>query len=124
MTTDHDQWRPCRPGELASLADRLNRRQHRRQFLQAISALTVGAAGMVGGGLIWSKFREVEEYRFAGIGCGEVQQLVMRGRLDQLSPEIRRQVRQHIEECPHCGPMLREMGITPEMLSMRARPIA
>jgi hypothetical protein len=124
MTTDNDQWRPCQSGELVGLAQRLNRRRHRRQFLLAFSALTIGAVGMVGGALIWSKPQEMEEYRFAGIGCSEVHELVMRGRFDQLSPEIRRQLRHHVQECPHCGPRLRERGITPEMLSMRAHVVA
>ena len=124
MTTPQDVWRPCKPGELALLTERLNRHQHRRRFLQVFSAFAMGAAATIGGGLIWSKLQEAEEYHFAGIACSEVEQLVMRGRLDQLSLASRKQLREHIEQCPHCGPALREMGITPEMLSMRARRIA
>jgi hypothetical protein len=119
VTTLHDAWRPCKPGELASLTERLNRQQHRRQFLQVFSAFAVGAAATVGSGLIWSKLQEFEEYHFAGLACSEVEQLVMRRRLDQLSPEIRKQLHEHIEQCPHCGPAAREMGIGPEMLSLQ-----
>jgi anti-sigma factor RsiW len=46
-----------------------------------------------------------------GLTCDQVQQLVdayAKGKLDE---ETRRKVRQHVTQCPQCGPRFKAMGL-------------
>lgn len=107
----NDDWVQCPPGELNRLAVRLRGRRHRRVLMQATAAVAVLAVA-VGGWLLWPSPKPTGEYNFAGITCSRVLELADAYAAGKLSHELRAQVREHVAQCPHCGPKFKEMGMT------------
>jgi hypothetical protein len=101
-------WNRCPPGEFNRLGQRLRRRRQRRLLLHAAS--TAAVAALVGGsGWLWFGLRSPAETNFGGIRCGEVQPLAKAYLQGQLSPAVRERIRQHIAQCPQCGPAFKAM---------------
>ncbi len=108
--------RPCPPGAFQSLAEKLRKRRQRRLFLR--SAVAVASTAVVaGGGLsLWLGLRgsgqqSPSEYHYGGIACSEVQELAGAYARGELGAPMREKVRQHVAQCPHCGPRFRSMGL-------------
>jgi len=74
------------------------------------STAAVLAASGVGFG-VWFYSRSPREYTFAGLTCTETQQLAPAFARDELPAETHEKVREHVHQCPRCGPLFEEMGI-------------
>jgi hypothetical protein len=123
--SDHarDDWVQCPPGELGRLAARLQGRRRRRDFLRATALLPVVAIA-IGAWLFWPKPTGTPEYNFAGITCSRVMELAEAYGSGTLSPELREQVRQHVAQCPDCGPRFKEMGLVMRIDHDTPRPMS
>ncbi|MCA8983413.1 MAG: zf-HC2 domain-containing protein [Planctomycetaceae bacterium] len=99
---DSDDWRPCQPGEIASVVRQIAARKQalRRRKLWQISATCAGVLLMVG--LVWQISSRPEPKRLAGLTCRQVlerdEQYVRR----ELEPELQARIKAHLEACPHC----------------------
>jgi hypothetical protein len=105
---------PCPPGTFLLLAEKLRKRRHRRVFLRTAVVSTAVAAGT--GLSLWLGLRESgqrspAEYHYGGIACSEVQKLASSYGRGELAAPIREKVRQHVAQCPHCGPRFGSMGL-------------
>jgi len=99
-------WSPCPAGELTRLGNKVRSRRQRRVFLQ--SAAAAGAAGL--GGLAWW-LAVPGEPPLGGLNCTQVQELAKPYAAGTLGEEMRKKVRQHLAECPQCGPRFKAMGL-------------
>src|SRR5262249_7538506 len=100
----------CPPGEFARLAQRLRQRRQRRFFLRA--AVAAAAVVATGGGLsLWLGGRATGEPTPGGRTCAKGEKLAPPSARGELSATVRAQVRQHIAQCPRCGPRFRAMGL-------------
>lgn len=106
-------WTTCPRGALAQLGGRL--RARRRTSLLRESALLILVAGLIGitAGYLASPGAKPPSssprYDFAGISCDKVRALLpelMAGRLEETQAM---QIRQHIVQCPKCGPLMEQM---------------
>jgi hypothetical protein len=48
---------------------------------------------------------------FGGIACSDVHRLKDAYAKNELEESVREQVRQHIVQCPRCGPWAKSMGL-------------
>jgi hypothetical protein len=103
------EWSPCPPGELVRLGQRLQRRRQRRLFLRKAAAAAVMAAG--GGLFAWWGLRHAYELSFAGLTCTRVHELAEAYAKGELSASKHEQVRQHLVQCPRCGPWAKSRGL-------------
>ena len=115
MTTfDPDSgWTTCPSGALGRLGGRL--RARRRTALLRESALLILVAASIGvaAGYLASPGAKPPSsspgYHFAGISCDKVRALLpdlMAGRLEEAQAM---QIRQHVMQCPGCGPLMERM---------------
>ena len=96
-----ENWDECPPGQLADLVHNLKDRRRKRRILGAATVVVV----LVTLGIAASGLRHSEDQDFGGITCQEVQDQLkdyLAGGLDAGREE---QIRQHLAECPHCGPL-------------------
>lgn len=107
----HDEWVQCPPGELSRLATRLRGRRQRRIVVQTSALVLLVAVGL-GGLVLWPRPQGTGDYNYAGIMCSRVMQLADAYAAGELTTELREQVRQHVAQCPNCGPKFKEMGLT------------
>ncbi len=107
MTNADDRWKACPRGELSRLGDRLRGRRRRRSALRAGSVLAV-LVTCVG---LWALNARPRDNTFAGISCTRVMELAMAYRQGTLAPDLSRQVRTHVEQCPPCHKRFDEMGL-------------
>jgi hypothetical protein len=103
------EWSPCPPGELARLGQRLQARRQRRLFLCGVAATTLVTTG--GGLFAWLGFRAAHDLSFADLTCTQVHELAGAYARGELSASQRRQVRQHLVQCPRCGPWAKNNGL-------------
>lgn len=106
-------WKTCPPGALGQLDRRL--RARRRSLLLRESSLLILMAALIGitAGYLASPGAKPPTssgpFDFAGISCGEVQRLLPALAANRLDPDKAVQVRQHVLECPQCGPLMERM---------------
>ncbi len=106
---NHDQWRPCLPGELRRMVDHVKARR-RREFVKQLAG--AGAALVLigtGGYLAGQWLQRPTEYHFGGIACGEVMRLLPDYRANKLDVGQHKQISTHLEKCPNCGSMHRHV---------------
>jgi len=127
-----DAWQPCQGGELQQLADR-----QRRQGLRRATAIYGGAVAaivalVVVGVFALQAMQNGGEYHYGGIACTDVKKVLRdyaSGKLAAEDADKARQIKIHLEKCPACGPLYREMiqptarrGHSPDLRAVRHCP--
>jgi hypothetical protein len=92
------------------LAHKLRARRRRRLFLRSAVGV-VGAAAAAGGLWVGWTLYESADYTYGGVSCTEVQKLASQFGRGELSEELSAKVRNHVRQCPRCGPRFKAMGI-------------
>ena len=100
-------WSRCPRGEFERLGRKLRTRRQRRVFLRTAGACVVAATG---GGMAWW-LRASVDMSFGGIACSDVHRLKDAYAKNELEESVREQVRQHIVQCPRCGPWAKSIGL-------------
>jgi anti-sigma factor RsiW len=90
------------------LATRLRLRRRRRLFLRSAAAAAAVVVIAGGGGLLWLA---PGDPRPGGLSCAEVEKLVDAYAKSTLDEATRAKVRQHVAQCPRCGPQFRAMDL-------------
>jgi hypothetical protein len=104
-----DEWNPCPPGTLSTLAGK-ERQRHRRQFLvRAGSAVGVLALGSGVGWLAFRGWGDTSEPNYGGIACSEVQKLAPQFMMAQLDESVTERIQLHLEQCAECRKLLESM---------------
>lgn len=104
-----EEWTPCPPGTLSSMAGDERFRQ-RRQFLVRAGS-TAGAVALAAGAG-WLVFRNgglATEPTYGGIACSRVRQLAPQFMMHQLDAELTQQITVHLEQCDECRTLLESM---------------
>jgi len=118
-------WVPCCQGEISGLVNRL---QRQRRLATTAKASSIVGVLLLGFGL-WmfagagSRSHQAsapkDEYNFSSICCSEVTQYAAAFQKGELDEELTAQVREHVEQCPHCGPKFDKMARKPQASAVR-----
>jgi len=112
MTSDsknRETWDSCPAGTLQSYAQKAKARHQFRAITRTTGA--VAAIICVVGLSIWTagRFSAEHEYYFGGIACGDVRANLEAYATDTLPEETADQIRIHLQECPACQELMRQM---------------
>lgn len=113
-------WIPCREGEVAGLVRRLKWRK-RTPLLAGVAGASMAILIAVTVFLLASRGgpEHQGEYHFAGISCSDVRAQARQYMMGQLAPELRRRIDDHLEECPECGALFRQMQMMEDPHAMQ-----
>jgi hypothetical protein len=106
-----EEWIPCPPGILSSLASLERVRQRRKFLILAGSSIGVLASAS---GAVWLALRDHEstwEPTFGGIACSKVRKLAPLFQTAQLDEVVIQQIKTHLEKCPECRKLLESTRI-------------
>ena len=104
-----EEWMPCPPGKLVTLAGHERVRQ-RRRFLGRVGT-TVGAVALASGAgwLALRRTAKPAEPIYGGIACSQVRELAVPFMTGKLDPAITQQIKTHLEHCDACRKLLESM---------------
>ncbi len=115
MINPESGWTTCPRGALAQLDGRLRARRRTSLFRDSALLILVAASIGVTAGYLASPSANPPSssprYHFAGISCDKVRALLpelMAGRLEEAQAM---QIRQHVMQCPGCGPLMERMRV-------------
>jgi len=106
-----NDWKACPSGELGRLSAHLRSRRIRRNATR--SGIGIAAVSLLAVGL-WSlrpSHREMKEFDFAGIKCGKVIAFAHDYSMGKLNPQLKDQIKSHVEQCPRCHEKFKAMGL-------------
>lgn len=107
-TGPQNGWEPCAPGEISGMVDQIQGRRRaivvgRTTFVAAMVLLFAAASQFSG-------FQSADsEHDCGGIMCSEVMAHLDAYRAGTLDEATSEKVRDHLGECPVCGPHFRKM---------------
>lgn len=109
QSTPQDDWTPCEAGALHRLARQAKSR--RRLWDLSRAAGVAGLVALVLGIGFWSlgPGAGARDYNFGGIACSQVQQHMEAFAAGSLPDELAQRIRVHLEECPHCRELMKQM---------------
>jgi hypothetical protein len=111
----NNAWTPCRPREIARVAEKIRVRQ-RNQKLRGAMIPVVAVIVLVA---VWTVPRRDRGPDFAGISCQHVAELSIAYREDRLAADLHDQVRRHLELCSNC----RALFATAHQVSSRRQAV-
>ena len=121
QTYSSDEWQPCPSGQITGMVQRLQAarrsRAVRRAIVPAAGVLLFAAAGFYfsqsqPGGMFFQP---------GGLSCDEVQRHLPAYAKGKVSPELSRQLEEHLADCPECRKMHEKMGGRVAVPSLHAR---
>lgn len=104
-----EEWTPCPPGTLSSMAGDERSRQRRQFVVRAGSA--VGAIAITTG-IGWFALRkdgQPADPVYAGIACSRVRALAPQMMMGKLDSELSAQIMAHLELCEDCRALVESM---------------
>ncbi len=104
-----EEWIPCPPGKLATLAGHERVRQRRQFLVRAGSAVGVVALTSGAGWLAFRGSGKPAEPTFGGIACSRVRELAPQFMMGKLDQSVTQQIKTHLEQCVACRTLLESM---------------
>ncbi|MEO6808974.1 MAG: zf-HC2 domain-containing protein [Isosphaeraceae bacterium] len=106
-----NDWKACPPGELGRLSARLRSRRIRRNGTR--SGLSIAAVLLltIGLGTLRHSHQKVKGFDFAGIKCSKVMVMAPDYSMGTLDPQLKEQIKSHVEQCPRCHEKFKAMGL-------------
>ncbi|TWT64023.1 zf-HC2 domain-containing protein [Rubinisphaera italica] len=104
-----EEWIPCPPGTLPSLAGNERSRQ-RRQFLVRAGSTAGAIALATGAG--WMALQKEEPFEdpvYSGIACSQVRELAPQMMMGKLEAKQADQIMAHVEQCDECRALIESM---------------
>ncbi|MCH8829443.1 MAG: zf-HC2 domain-containing protein, partial [Planctomycetes bacterium] len=104
---DATEWQECETGAISGMVRHLKGRRRKTFALQLTCAVSVG----IFAGLLFVHFRNSAsaDPTFADISCQKVREHAERYIAGDLSDDLKRQIGAHLDECPHCPDIIRDM---------------
>ena len=109
----NDNWTPCQPGDLVNVVDKLRRRKQMQKTASTLRTAAAIVAGVFIGWGVWQFPAMMPEPNFGGIVCSEVRANSQAFAMQQLAPDVATRIRNHMERCPACQKLFRDMQRMP-----------
>ena len=105
-----ESWAPCEPGTLSSYARQAQTKRRNQNIARAagVSVIIFCVLGLGAWGV--SRLSSEQENHLGGIACSEVRENMKAYTMGGLPTELKKRMSKHLQECPHCQEMMRQMN--------------
>jgi len=104
-----DSWGPCPPGTLGRIAAERPGQDGSDWLLRGIGATAVVLFVLAVGYIFVNRFGPVPEYRYGGITCTKVRQMMPAFAAGDLDEQTADKIRKHLDLCVYCEDAYRRM---------------